>query len=650
MNPAKHSLIAIVVLICALSHPVRAQTLEVGDRVQFEFGDETVQGIITKADLARPKVKFEYRGESMELAVRRSKLKVSTPTEALKTTTDSEKRQNKTKTKPQTPAKIAKGDTVEFQWGPDQVRGTVTAIADSNLFVEFRYRDGDESTGVDRKHARLVTNPDEPLANPRIQAGDFVTFRGDGDRIQRAQVRSLDGPFVRLKVSDGLQSKTEIALLDDLSLWDSTSAVGKTTASSAKEDSATTAPNAIAAPEGVRTWVDRGGNHSIEAVLVNVTNGVAKLRRASDDKVVQLRIDRLSHRDQAYLAAKETRFVNFEPPKGLDPICAAVSRTEQSAVIGYGKGYNPPLSALVILDLTGKQPPKKLVVPDLDSGLIWSISDDGYKIVTEHSETLSFDEETRRAKTEWRLTIWTCLGTIARPLHAIKKSPESVLVEDAKWLSNERLFYGRSDGEVTLLNVDHIKDAVDVVQTKKVGRPSNMRTFGINHDATQYVVENSTKGWLAVFSTADARRKYKVPTNASVEAVTISDDLMLLGATSRGNTVAWDLRKDSLVGNSSNRANLPNGLNFSSFGLRLFPLNGTEGVVAHRSFRKYRAKAVVDFATGNAVAINAPEVFCIGSHRRIWYIADDRSGHYRFQAYSIPLDPVGVVNVAGYQK
>ncbi len=68
-----------------------------------------------------------------------------------------------------------------------------------------------------------------------------------------------------------------------------------------EESTEATDTNEPAADDSARTWSDRTGQFQVQAALVSVTDGQVKLRKAENDQVIEIPLERLSDADQEFI-------------------------------------------------------------------------------------------------------------------------------------------------------------------------------------------------------------------------------------------------------------------------------------------------------------------------------------------------------------
>ena len=536
---------------------------------------------------------------------------------------------------------VRKGDIVEFQWGEEMLRAPVNAVFRDKAIVTFEVNGRRELTRVDFDRLSVIEDPNQKRGELPIKIGDTVQ---EGEL--RGKVKKLEGRWATVTIQDEEfgpdDMEMEISRIKKIE-------VEEEEEPNPIEETASVSPTSSGGVHRIREWVDSTGKHRVEATFVALSDGKVTLRRASNDKIFEMPLSRLSTRDRAHVASFEVRFVEFEPPEGMALISAAVSRRESAAALCYGKGFHPPVTKIVILDLTGQKEPRTIGIGDfeggLDDGMCTAISDDGQFMLVEHTIQESFDPETKKATASHWWSVLNCAGTETKLLRKFKKSPPMAFSEEATWINSDHLFIGDAGGDVRLLRVQ--EDTVNFVYSKKVGDPRSHQVFGISPNCRFFAVENGTKDRVEVYTIKDVKLVAKVPINTMLEEFCTTNSA-LLGVASFGKCVAWNLKEKKLAGSGEVDRGI-GGINFGSPSNFVRPLSGTDGLVISRFFNRYQSKAVMDFATGKMHYIAAPEMFAVGKDRRIWYVTPE-SGKQQFRSWSIPLELTGGVRAPGEWK
>ena len=81
----------------------------------------------------------------------------------------------------------------------------------------------------------------------------------------------------------------------------------------------------------LRTWTDSSGTHKTEAELVDVSNGVVRLKKASGE-VVSIPLARLSQADQAFLTQPASS--SARPPSAADPLAPSTDTVTVELLTG----------------------------------------------------------------------------------------------------------------------------------------------------------------------------------------------------------------------------------------------------------------------------------------------------------------------------
>ena len=526
------------------------------------------------------------------------------------------------------------GETVQFQWGAEQIQGSVRAAFGDQLVVQFEAQGKQETLNIRAENAQpyAVDDPDAKLNPPRIQAGDFVQNYLDPNFT--GKVKQFDGAHAVILATVGGQLVERTAFIDSLVKLD--------VPTDANDTSAATP----ASVPGIRQWVDSTGKFKVDALLIAVRNGQVILRKTDSSKNISLPISKLSAADQDFVATLDIRQVDFTPPADMTPMTTCVSLNEKAAVLGYGNGFHPPITKLVLLDLQSKNSFRTVDIPQLDDGMCLAVSDDGRYVLTRHKQIDRFDAETKKQDVSWYLTIWNCADPTARPLRQFDTSPTSMYVHDATWIDEKHLLSGQSNGKVNLWKVEN--DQVDTVYAKTLGEPSVMRVFAISPNGKLFAIENARKEQVEIYTSRDFKLLRKVPTAVSaVEAISLTNS-MLVGTTVSGISVAWDLKENKMFGQA--RMDRGGRLHVGSAFASLLPLSGQHALYVRRPFRLADERAIYDFATAQLYQLESPEVLAAGQGRRIWYPTHDGFGHHRYQAFTIPRQLDGPVTAPGYEK
>lgn len=512
-----------------------------------------------------------------------------------------------------------KGDAVAFQWGAEQVTGEVSSPIGPDVIVSFTYDGVAEKFPIPRQQLTLLNGPDAKPGAPRIKVGDFVT----GDE-GPAQVVELDGAYAELRSADGRGTRG-FTLITDLEIL-----------SDAPDITEPATAKAVAA-KVVRTWTDITGKHSVTATFISADDRNVTLGRQKDGREVTLPIAKLSKADRMVLRALAGEAISFSMTNDLIVRGITVSRDNRYAAIHcVAKPFAVPKAQLLIVDLVQGQPQRTIeLTPDKETR-VWSISSSGEYAVLYGK---------RPEGPEYEYSLVRCDASGLKKLRSFKAELPGASVQATRWLDADTVFVGASTGRVRLLKI--VDGEVEIAYSKSL-KDVGHGVFAINSAGSKFALLDSS-GDVAVYDLKTAKVTKTVSANGMIQRMAFSlDDACLLGLTHGSQCVAWDLQKNKLRGGSQDRVSITM---LGSFHTRIMPLEDTLGIIAIGSSLRgdFDQAVLLDFATGTTTGIRGASVFCLGEQGVIWYPISNGLGKHALRSFPMTTAQSGVsVALPGY--